>query len=164
MAAYQGEQAALAAARLVPARDLIGQLRTVLKEPLQASTKVGHTLEQVRLDGLHREQRDKPHQGSDAQSSSLSAWQVQDVVEELVCIIPQRKVFATDIVHGGGDVQEMLEELVGDLLICAVVAPELQRHDQHVQAIHTHPGSCIRLFEVAATWELHTPVEDADIV
>ena len=58
----------------------------------------------------------------------------------------------------------MLEELVGNLLVGAVIERELERDGQHVEAVHAHPGSAIRLFQVSTAGQLQSAVEDTDVV
>jgi hypothetical protein len=52
MAAQQGEQAEVAAARFVPVRDQCGQIGTVLEEPLQAPFEVRKSVEEFGLQDL----------------------------------------------------------------------------------------------------------------
>ncbi len=66
--------------------------------------------------------------------------------------------------HRLGDVQEMLEELGGDVLIHLVVARQLQRDPHQVEAVHRHPGGTVGLVDVAARRQRCAAVEDPDVV
>src|SRR5262245_21569773 len=58
----------------------------------------------------------------------------------------------------------MLEEFARDVFVGRVLACELQRDCQHVEAVHAHPASCVRLLYVTAGWQGRAAVKDADIV
>src|SRR5260370_6464963 len=59
---------------------------------------------------------------------------------------------------------EMLEELAGDVFVSGILFRELQSDCQHVQAIHTHPAGAVRLLEVASGGKWRGTVKDSDIV
>ncbi len=94
----------------------------------------------------------------------LAVRQVQDVVEEPVFAVPELDFLAADVVHRAADVDEMLEELAGDVFVGAVVAGQFERDRQHIQAVHTHPAGRIRLFDVAAGRQRRAPVENPDVI
>src|SRR5215468_6687746 len=58
----------------------------------------------------------------------------------------------------------MLEEFARHVFVGGVLARELQRDGQHVEAVHAHPASCVRLLDVTAGRQRRASVEDADIV
>ena len=90
--------------------------------------------------------------------------QVQDIVVEPVVGIPQVDAILADIVHGATDVDEMLEELAGDVLINGIFLRELERNLKHVQTIHAHPAGPVRLLDVAAHRKRGAAVKDPDII
>ena len=69
-----------------------------------------------------------------------------------------------DVVHGLGDVQEVLEELGGDVLVDGVVQRQLERDAHQVQAVHRHPARAVGLVDVPAGRQRRAAVEDADVV
>ena len=77
-------------------------------------------------------------------------------------LVPQA-VFA-GFVHGAGDVQKMLEELAGDVLVGAIVFGQIEGEGQHVQAVHGHPTGAVGLFDDAAGGQRGGAIEDADVV
>ena len=91
---------------------------------------------------------------------------MKDVVEELILVVPQpdAPVLPTDVAHGLGDVQEVLEELGGDILVHPVVLGQLQRDAHEIQGIHRHPAGAIRLIDMPAGRQLAAAVEDPDVV
>src|SRR6516162_1917689 len=91
---------------------------------------------------------------------------MQHVVEELVLVIPQADaaVRTTDVAHGLGDVQEVLEELGGDVLVNPVVLRELQSDAHQIEGVHRHPARAISLVDVTARRQLTAAVEYADVV
>ena len=90
--------------------------------------------------------------------------QVQLVVVELVLLVPQADAGFADVGHGLGDVQEVLEELGGDVLVDGVVQGKLERDAHEVQAVHRHPAGAVGLVEMAAVGQRRAAVEDADVV
>ena len=56
--------------------------------------------------------------------------QMQHVVEELVAIVPQADALIADVAHRRGNVQEVLEELGGNVLVDMVALRQLER-DAH---------------------------------
>ena len=89
---------------------------------------------------------------------------MEHVVEELVLLVPERDALAGDVVHRARDVEEVLEELGRHVLVDGVLAGQFERDDEHVQAVHAHPGRAVRLLEVAAGRQRRAAVEDADVV
>ena len=89
---------------------------------------------------------------------------MQHVVEELVLLVPQPDPLAADIVHGRSNVQEMLEELGGDVLVDPVVDRQFQRDRQHIQAKHAHPAGGIALLQMPAGRQRLRAIEYADVV
>ena len=69
-----------------------------------------------------------------------------------------------ELVHGGGDVVEVLDELEDHALVGPVVGGELDRELQHVLAEEGHPRRAVRLLEVAAGGQRGAAIEDADVV
>src|SRR5437016_7538087 len=89
---------------------------------------------------------------------------MQDIVVESLVRVPQVDAVHADIVHGATDVDEMLEELAGDVLINGIFLRELERNLKHVQTIHAHPTGPVRLLDVAAHRKRSAAVKDPDII
>ena len=68
------------------------------------------------------------------------------------------------LVHGRGDIVEVLDELDDHVLVGRVVGGELDREFQHVLAEEGHPRRAVRLLQVAAGGQRRAAVEDADVV
>src|SRR5262249_35250964 len=62
------------------------------------------------------------------------------------------------------DVNEVLPELAGDVLVSIVLAGQLQRNAEHVQAVHRHPAGPVGLLEVSARGQRRAPVENTNVV
>ena len=71
---------------------------------------------------------------------------------------------ASDPVHGGGDPQEVLDELEGHVLVGGGAGRELEGDLQHVLAEQRHPRGAVGLLQEAAGRERGAPVEHADVV
>ena len=89
---------------------------------------------------------------------------MQDVVEKSVFFVPQLDFLATDVVHGPADVDEVLEEFAGDVLVRPIFSGQFQRDREHVEAIHAHPTRRIRLFDMPAGRQRRAAVEDPDVI
>src|SRR5207245_9197199 len=98
----------------------------------------------------------------DLEAVRSAAGQVEHVVVEAVLLVPQ--LDPGDVVQGARDVDEVLEELGGDVLVGGVVPGELERDRQHVEAVHAHPGGAVGLFDVASGGERRGAVDGADVV
>src|SRR5437870_8555088 len=62
------------------------------------------------------------------------------------------------------DVNEVLEELAGQIFIARVLACQFDRDLQHVQAVHSHPTGAVGLFDVTACRQRSRTIEDADVI
>jgi hypothetical protein len=78
---------------------------------------------------------------------------VQDVVEELVLVVPEPDARFAQVVHGLGNMEKMLEELGRDVLVHMVVLGELERDAHEVERVHRHPAGAVRLVDMAAGWQ-----------
>jgi hypothetical protein len=90
--------------------------------------------------------------------------ETEDVVEEAVLLVPQLVGIDTDPVHSRCDVDEVLVELAGEVLVYRVLDGELQGDGQHVETEHRHPARPVRLLQRLPRRERRAAVEDADIV
>src|SRR5262249_40286704 len=138
--------------------------RFVVEKPVHPASEVWQPFEQVWFDGFHGEQRHQSHKRTHLEALELTRREVEHVIEELVCLVPQWHARATDVVEGFGDIEEMLEELAGDVLVRRIMTGQLQRNGEHIEAVGAHPRGAVRLAEVATCWQRGRPVEDADVV
>ena len=134
----------------LPARNQPCQIRPVLDEPASAASETRQLGRDLRVQHLDGKQRDQTDHRAHAQRNLLSVGQVQHVVIELVGIVPQAAAVAADVLHGVRDVEEVLEELRGDVLVHMVVQRQFQRDPQQVERVHRHPRGAVGLVDVAA--------------
>src|SRR5580700_7228429 len=119
----------MAAPRLAPVRHQPGKLRPRVQHPLHTRTKSRNSLEELWFERLDREQRNQTHHRSHLERRLGAIRQVEHVVEELVLFIPQSHALLTaNGVHGLSNVQKMLEEFAGDVLIGVIVLREFKRY------------------------------------
>ena len=90
------------------------------------------------------------------------ALRLESVVVKAVGLVPQAR--PTQAIHRIGDVDEMLEELGGDVLLGRIVLGQFQRDGEHRHAIERHPGRSVRLFQVAARRQRLGTIKHADVV
>src|SRR5215469_4729432 len=62
------------------------------------------------------------------------------------------------------DVQEVLPELTGDILVSRIVLCKLQCDRHQVQAIHAHPAGAVGLLDVASSRQRSASVKDSDVI
>ena len=74
-----------------------------------------------------------------------TARRVQHVVVKFIFFVPETDPTATEIVHGGGDAEEMLEELRRDVFVNVIFTRELDRDAHQIQA-KTFPSSWCHRF------------------
>src|SRR6516225_7615660 len=115
----------------------------MLEEPFQTCLELRQGIQEVWLNRLHREERDKPDQRTDSQRDMRVIWHMQYVVEELILLVPQRDALSPKVVERVGNVEEVLEELGRDVLISMILARQFQGDPEHIQAVHAHPGGSI---------------------
>src|ERR1700681_4087742 len=89
---------------------------------------------------------------------------MQDVVEELIALVPQADTAFANIAHRGGYVQEMLEELGGDVFVDVIAPRQLERNAHQVERVHGHPAGGVRLIDVTAGRQLCAAIEHPDVV
>src|SRR5579862_8991354 len=155
----------MAATVLVPVRYQSRQIRACIQEPFQSLAEFRHVLQQLRLERLDRKQRDQSNHRAQAQGREGAVWQPQHVVEELVLVVPQADaVLASDPAHRLGDVEEMLEELRGNVFVDMIVLCQLERDAHEIERVHRHPARTVRLIEVPSVWQPGAAVKDADVV
>ncbi len=66
--------------------------------------------------------------------------------------------------HGARDVEEVLEELAGDILVDVVFTRQFQRDAHKAESVHRHPGSAVGLVYMSPGRQWLRAVKDADIV
>ncbi len=74
-------------------------------------------------------------------------------------LVPQ-----TLVVHRGGDVGEVLEELGGDVLVGTVVHRERDRDLEHVEAVTRHPCRAVALLEELSGRHRRRAIDGSDVV
>src|SRR5205807_7901325 len=89
---------------------------------------------------------------------------MKHIVVKLVFFIPKADAFAAEIVHGGGDAEEMFEKLCRDIFVNVIFTRQLDRDAHQVKGKHSHPTSAIALLEMAAVGKARVAIEDADVI
>ncbi len=111
-----------------------------------------------------RGQRQQPDHRAHLDALGVAIGQDQYIVEKALLFVPHLILLLAHAVHGAGNPQEVLDELVDELLIVGVMLGEFGRHREHVQTEKGHPRGAVGLFEVPAGGQRRAPVEDADVV
>ena len=89
---------------------------------------------------------------------------MQHVVIETVFFVPQLDTFAAAIVHRMRDMNKMLQKFARHTFVRRVFVRQFQCNREHIQAIHSHPASTIRLLEVTSGWQWSGAIENSDVV
>src|SRR3954469_21231831 len=104
-------------------------------------------------------------QPTSAPSCALIArWASGAHRKKAVVLIPQFVVVEADPIHGDGNVDEMLEELAGQLLIARIIHGQFQSDGQHIETEHRPPARPICLLDGPASWERGAAVEHPDVI
>ena len=144
---------------------MAGEDRAVFEEPLEAFVEAGQRPDGFLLEHLNRDQRQQADEGARFQAKHAVVM-LDLVVVKAVGVVP--KAGAAEGVHGVGDLDEVLEELGGHVLVGGVgaraVAGQFERDAQHGQAIEGHPGGAVGLLQGPAVRERLRAIEDADVV
>mmetsp|Transcript_5220 Transcript_5220/g.11626 ORF Transcript_5220/g.11626 Transcript_5220/m.11626 type:complete len:312 (+) Transcript_5220:949-1884(+) len=120
-------------------------------------------LHHIRLENLHREERNQPHHRPHLQRHSLARGLRKDVIVELIFLVPQTKP-GVQPRHCVGDEQEVLEELRCEAFVDLVLKCELDGDPHHAEAVESHPTRAIRLVDEATGGQVTSAVEDAYVV
>ncbi len=139
-------------------------MRAISDKPFQPASEAGQPVQRVSFDALHSKQGNQSHERADLERDVSAVRTVNRVVEETVLGVPKAYAVATQVVDGVRNVNEVLKEFRGDVLVGWLGAGQFQSHGQHVQAVHTHPSRAVRLFQVAAGGQRRAAVKDADVV
>ena len=133
-------------------------------EPARATGEPRQLGENLGIQHLDGKQRDQTDHRAHAQRNPLAVGQVQHVVVELVGLIPQPAAVAADVLHRVRDIEEVLEELGGDVLIDVVVHRQFQRDPQEIERVHRHPCGAVGLADMAPGRQRLRAIEHADVV
>ena len=138
--------------------------RSALPIHLDLAPELGPFVDHLLLDDPDGEQRNQPDHRAQPHGDFLPGRHGKHVVEEIVLIVPEPDALAAHVGHRFGDVEEVLQELDGHVLVDRIALAELDRHAQHVDAEHRHPGGAVGLLDVPPGGQRPRPVEHADIV
>ena len=121
-----------------------------------------NALSSTSLDDCCRAQGKESHHRAHLEPRRAAVREPQQVVVETVLLVPHP--VRSWLVHGRGDVVEVLGELYDHVLVGGVVEGELEREFQHVLTEQGHPRRAVRLLQVAAGGKRRAAVEHADVV
>ena len=86
------------------------------------------------------------------------------IVVEAFVFVPEVGAFLSGHVQGGGDVEEVHEELPAEGLVGDVLTGQFKGDEEHVEGKHGHPAGAVALHEVTAIGGRFAAVEGAGIV
>ena len=76
---------------------------------------------------------------------------MQHVVVEFIFFVPETN--SSQIVHSGGNAEEMFEKLGRDIFVNVIFTGEFDRDAHQIQREHSHPTGAIALFKMGAIGE-----------
>src|SRR5215469_2981670 len=76
-------------------------------------------------------QRQQTNHGTNLQLRGITIWEVKQIVEKAVLLIPHFVVLSADTIHCIGNPDEVLKEPVGYILIDRIIFSQNQRNLQH---------------------------------
>ena len=98
------------------------EIRPVLAIHFDLAPELWPLVDHFLIDDPDGEQRNQPDHRAQPHGDLLSGRHGQHVVEEIVLIVPEPDALAAHVGHRVGDVEEVLEELDGHVLVDRVVA------------------------------------------
>src|ERR1700722_9144244 len=143
---------------------VFANVRIVIEKPLHALDEAGHASQVFRLECLDGEKWNQTDHGPNFHGNHGALAKMQHVVIETIFVVPQADAVTAHIVHGLGDVNEVLEKFAGDVFVRRIFAGQFHGHGQHIEAEHSHPTGSVRLFDIISRTQRSGAVEDADIV
>ena len=160
----QGEDAPLGHAEVTRARGVDGlqELGHLAQACLKRGRGPRDALALPLLDHRRGAQGQEPHHRAHLEPRGAAVGEPQEVVVEAVLLVPHAVL--PGLVHGRGDIDEVLDELEDHVLVGGVVGGELHGELEHVLREEGHPRRAVRLLQIAAGRQRGAPVEDADVV
>ena len=142
---------------------LLDDVAAVLHEPFEVFAEDVERLDPLQFQPLDGVERDETDQRADAERNGVAVGEAQQVIEERVRVVPQRRRAANHL-HGRADVDVVLEEFRGQPFVNVVLPGQLQSHAHHDQAEHAHPSGGVALLERGAGREFVAAIENGDVV
>src|SRR5262249_30605184 len=124
--AQQRQEAPLAKTGLSPARDQRGELWPVLEKPSKPRFELRYAGEQLGLEDLDRKERDEANDRPHSQRDRLAIGEPEQVIVEAVLFIPEAATFPNAAEHSARDVEKVLEEFAGDVLVNGIVPGQFE--------------------------------------
>ena len=138
--------------------DVLAKLGMVVDEPLHSAPEALELVHGLGLERLDREERDEADHRAHLQPARPAVG-AEDVVVEAVALVPE-----VEGVHRVRDIDKVLEELRGDVLVGRVLLGQLERDREHVEAVHRHPRGAVGLLDLAAPRQWRRAIEEPDVV
>ena len=98
----------------------------VVDEPLHPAFEAWQFLNDVWLQRFHRQEGNQTDHRPDLQGTAGVIRQLQHIVEKAILIVPQG--MPTEVIHGVGNVHEVLEKFARDVFIGMIVPRQLERN------------------------------------
>src|ERR1700746_1849268 len=113
-----------------------GQVPAIIHEPQKVVAKLFEGINIFKFQCFGSIKRDDADQGTHAELLNAPVWKPKDIVEEAIILVPERVISAAHILHGGSNVDVVLEELQRETLIRLVVYGQLQGYSHQVKTEH----------------------------
>src|SRR6478609_1472207 len=144
--------------------DVSAEIRPIFDEPLHAVLKPWKTIDQLGVQRFDGKQRNQSNERPNLERIGPSIRKMKHVIEKSVFSIPELDFFPADVVHGSTDIDEVLEELARHVLVCPIIARQLECDREHIEAIHPHPTGRVRLFDMTSGGQWGAPIKNTDVV
>src|SRR6266849_3303510 len=154
-----GEESSFAIPRGTHTGDVGCQVATVLDKPLEPAFEIGEPLQKFGLKDLNRKERDQADHGADLHWHAFAIGEMQYVIEKSVFTVPHRVHTVAAMAHSVCNVEEVLPELAGDVFVDGIFAGELKGDGQHVECVHGHPRSAVRLLDMTTGGKRRTAIK-----
>src|SRR4051794_31939886 len=113
-------------------------MRDILDEPLHPAFESGKPIDDIGLERLNSKQRNQTDGRTRFERSMRAIGQAKRIVEKSVFGVPQGKTQTADVHHRMRNMNEVLEEFAGKILVVRILPSEFESDLEHVEAIHAH--------------------------
>src|SRR2546421_7023635 len=129
---------------------MIVDILPVVNEPFHTALETGQLIDEVGFQDTDGKQGDQSDHRTYFERQFHSVIAMEYIAVETILFIPEFDAICPHIIHCMSDIDEMLEELAGNIAICAIFLSQFESNREHVQTVHGHPAGTIGLFQVTA--------------
>src|SRR5277367_695149 len=99
------------------------------EEPIHAALEIRKARKIFGVEYLDGKKRNETHHRAHLHGNGfVSRTKVQDVIVKTILLVPEANSLVSHVVHGQRNINEMLEEFTGDILVCGILVSQFHSH------------------------------------